>query len=142
MRKFSTIAALICLALLVVSCGKKEVKQTTVDSKIATQSFAVAEALRSAYVSRQIAAMETHTTKDGFRSITGVLKTFDSVDLTFTPVWVDIQGDRVLLNVSWKGKWTSAGNITEERGMAVFELKGNPLKVDAVLRANPFRYPE
>ncbi|MCE5312738.1 MAG: hypothetical protein LLF86_06245 [Nitrospiraceae bacterium] len=142
MRKFSIAAVLICLALLVVSCGKKEVKKTTIDSKLATESFAVAEALRSAYVNRQIAVMENHTTKNGFKNITSVLKTFDAVELTFTPVWVDIQGDKVQLNVSWKGKWTSAGNITEERGMAVFELKGTPLKVDAVLRANPFRYPE
>ena len=142
MRKFSIAALFVCLALLVVSCGKKEVKLKTMDSKIATESFALVEGLRAAYVKRQIPEMENYTTKKGFKGITDVLKTFDSVDLKFTPVWVEIQDDKIFLNVSWKGRWTNAGNITEERGMAVFEIAGRPLKINAVLRANPFRYPE
>jgi hypothetical protein len=31
-----------------------------------------------------------------------------------------------------------SGRKTEERGMAVFEMQGNPLKVTRILRANPF----
>ncbi|MBN2654973.1 MAG: hypothetical protein JXR79_07695 [Nitrospirae bacterium] len=142
MRKFFITVLFVCLAMVIVACGKKEVKLKTMDSKIATESFALAEGLRSAYVKRQVAEMENYATKNGFKNVTDVLKIFDSVDLSFTPAWVEIKDDKVYLNVSWKGKWNHAGNITEERGMAVFELKGNPLKVDAVLRANPFRYPE
>lgn len=130
-----------CILIFVASCGKKEVKKASEDSKIATEAFALVEAIRDAYIKKDLKALEKNTTKEGFRTISSSIKTFDSVELTFTPVWVEIEDNVVHLNESWKGRWKKSGRITEERGMAVFVLKGNPLKVDNILRANPFKYP-
>jgi len=44
--------------------------------------------------------------------------------------------------VAWKGIWTVGGEITRERGSAVFLLEGSPLKISKVLRGSPFKYPE
>lgn len=136
-------AALVIMALLVVSCGKTAVKKVSEDSRTATGSFAVLDSIKEAYCKRDVADIERYTTIDGFRAINSVIKSFDSAELSFTPVLVEI-GDEgtVDVNVTWKGTWKKDGKTTEERGMAVFVLKGMPLKVDAVLRANPFKYPE
>ncbi|BCB97350.1 lipoprotein [Dissulfurispira thermophila] len=139
MKKLLVYAVMVFV--FVASCGKGEVKKVSEDSKIATEAFALAEKIRDAYVKRDISGIESNTTRDGFRTISSTLKTFDSVVLTFTPAWVEIEGNVVHLNISWKGTWQKSGKITEERGMAVFVLKGRPLKVDNILRANPFRYP-
>jgi stage V sporulation protein SpoVS len=133
--------AIVMLAFT-ASCGKKEVKKVSEESRAATEAFAVAEEIRAAYAKKDLSAIERNATKNGFRAITNVMKTFDSVDLTFSPVLVEIDGNAVHVNVSWKGVWQKGGKTTEERGMAVFVLKGSPLKVDNVLRATPFKYPE
>jgi hypothetical protein len=70
------------------------------------------------------------------------MKRFDSVELTFTPRWVEVEDSTVYLNVAWKGTWIVTGKQIEERGMAIFVLEENPLKLSKVLRANPFRQPE
>lgn len=126
----------------IASCGKGEVRKVSEDSKIATEAFAVAEEIRGAYIKRDIQSIEKNTTIDGFRNISRAMKNFDSVDLTFNPVWVEIDGDIVNLNISWEGTWQKAGKTFEERGMAIFVLRGRPLKVDNILRSNPLRHPE
>jgi hypothetical protein len=142
MRKFFGVALVLIMAVFVVSCGKTAVKKVSEDSKIATETFAIVEAIKESYINKDVLGIEKNTTKDGFRAISSVLKTFDSAELTFNPVLVEIEEGTVSLNISWKGTWKKGGNTTAERGMAVFVLKGMPLKVDAVLRANPFKYPE
>ncbi len=135
------ILALIAL-VFVGACGKKQVKRTSEDSKLATEAFAVAETIKEAYLKRDISGIEKNTTKDGFRSVEGVMKSFDSAELVFNPVLVEMEDNTVNLNISWTGKWKKGGNTTEERGMAVFIMSGRPLKVDNILRSNPFKYPE
>lgn len=143
MNRNAVILILSCMIfLLSASCGSKEVKRVSEDSKTAIEAFSVIEEIRDSYVKNDLALIEKNVTKDGFKAISSVLKSFDSVELTFNPVWVEIEGDHVNVNISWKGKWQKAGKITEERGMAVFVLKGRPLKVDNILRTNPFKYPE
>lgn len=127
--------------ILTTSCGKGEVKKVSEDSKIATEAFALAEKVREAYAKRDLSSIERNSTREGFRTISSALKSFDSVDLTFTPAWVEIEDNVVYLNISWKGMWQKSGKTFEERGMAIFVLKGRPLKVDNILRANPFKYP-
>ncbi len=139
MKKFLILAFIVFA--FVASCGKKEVKKVSEDSKIATEAFALAETIKDAYIKRDLKVIEQNTTREGFRTISSAMKVFDSSDLAFTPVWVEIEDNVVHLNVSWKGTWKKAGKTTEERGMAVFVLKGRPLKVDNILRANPFKYP-
>ena len=128
--------------LLLVSCGKGEVKQVSQESKIAQEAFGLAETIRNAYIKNNIETLESSSTKDGYKELIGAIKTFDTAELTFTPIWVEIEDSKVSLSVSWKGTWIVRGKTTEERGVAIFLLEGRPLKLAKVLRENPFRQPE
>jgi hypothetical protein len=133
------IALLLLASLLLLSCGgKKEVKQVTQESKAATEAFGVAETIRNAFVKKDSATIQRNATEAGFKDITAGRQVFDSVDITFTPRWVEIDGDKMLVNISWKSTWMQSGRKSDERGMAVFEMEGNPLKLSRILRANPF----
>ena len=130
------------LVFLLVSCGKKEVKQVSEDSKITQESFMLADVIKNAYIKNDLPTLEKNTTKDGYKDIIEARKYFDSTDLSFTPHWVEIDGSIVNLQVSWKGTWTLKGKRIEDRGLAVFVMEGRPLKLAKVLRDNPFRKPE
>lgn len=130
------------LALLLISCGKDEVKQVSQESKTAQEAFKVADILRNAYIHNDRVALEENSTKDGYRELINAIKSFETVDLTFTPRWVEIQDSEVHLTLSWKGRWSVRGKSTEERGVAIFVLEGKPFKLAKVLRENPFRQPE
>jgi hypothetical protein len=130
------------LFLLLASCGKKEVKQVSEDSKTAQQAFMLSEEIKNAYIKNDLSTLEKNTTKDGYKDIIESRKLFDSTDLSFTPHWVEIDGSTVSLQVSWKGIWTVKGKSIEDRGLAVFVMEGRPLKLTKVLRDNPFRKPE
>ncbi|MDP2158372.1 MAG: hypothetical protein Q8K68_11760 [Nitrospirota bacterium] len=133
------ITLLLIACMLLVSCGgKKAVKQVTQESKAATEAFGVAETIKSAFVKKDLATIQRNATEAGFKDITTGKQVFDSVDLTFTPRWVEIEGEQMHVNISWKSTWTLSGRKTEERGMAVFVMEGNPLKVTKIHRANPF----
>ncbi len=85
--------------------------------------------------------IRTLTTPDGYREILANIKTFDSSELTFTPKWIDIKDDSLDVYIAWTGKWELEEDTFEERGLAVIMFRGNPPKVDQILRANPFSYP-
>ncbi|NLI29991.1 MAG: hypothetical protein GX423_07945 [Nitrospiraceae bacterium] len=141
MKKY-VILLMIALVVFVAGCGKKAVKPVSADSKTATEAFALIENVRQAYVNRNMTALQAYTTPEGFQSISSMIKPFDSVKMEFRPMLVDIRDGVVTIYVSWTGVWMAAGQKHEERGLASFALKGAPLKVDNVLRASPFRYPE
>ncbi len=133
----------ILMLFLLASCGgKKEVKKETEESKTAKEAFAVVELIKDAYIKKDINTIQKHTTNDGLKIIAKDIGKFDSVSFTFKPVWVDIGNDKVTLNVSWQSVWEKGTNKIDERGMAVFILKDKPLKVDKILRTNPFDLPE
>ncbi len=133
------ITLLLLASILLVSCsGKKEIKQVSQESKTATEAFGIAEMIKNAFVKKDSTTIQRHTTDAGFRDIMAGSKVFDSVDITFTPRWVEIEGDQMLVNISWKSTWILSGRKTDERGMAVFVMEGNPLRVTKILRANPF----
>ncbi len=141
MKRFLGIFVLILF--LLASCGgKKEVKKETEESKIAKEAFGVVEVVKNAYIKKDTNTIEKNATKDGLAAITNDIRKFDSVDFTFKPVWVEIESNRVMLNVSWHGKWQKGANTIDERGMAIFILKDKPLRVDKILRTNPFDFPE
>lgn len=141
MKKYLGIFLLILL--LLGSCGgKKEVKKESEESKVARDAFTVIESLRNAYTAKDIGAIERNTTQDGLKLVVKDIKKFDTATLIFKPVWVEIESDRVLMNISWQGKWQKGLNSIDEKGMAVFILKEKPLKVDKILRNNPFELPE
>lgn len=128
--------------IFLISCGKGEVKKVSDESKITQEAFELTETIRNAYIKNDRETLERNFTADGYRELIGAIKSFDSTELTFTPLWVEIEDSIVSLNVSWKGTWIVMGKRTEERGVAVFMLEGRPLKLSRVLRANPFRQPE
>ncbi len=130
------------LILLLTSCGKKEVKPVSPESNLAQEAIVLAETIRDAYVKNDRGTLEKHSTKDGYRELIGAIKNFDSVELTLTPTWVEIENSVVSLHVSWKGTWAVGGKRTEGRGIAVFVLEGRPLRLAQVQRENPFRQPE
>jgi hypothetical protein len=133
------ITLLLLATVLLLSCGgKKEVKQVSQESKSATEAFGVAETIKNAFVKKDLATIQKNATEAGFKAITTGRQVFDSVDITFTPRWVEIEGDQILVNISWKSTWLLSGRKADERGMAVFVMEGNPLKVTKILRANPF----
>jgi hypothetical protein len=139
MRKILFIAM---AALLLGACAKKQVKVQTEDSKIAVEAFALAENMRAAYVNKNFEAFESYATDRGLRDVNRGLKEFEKVELSFTPKWVEIDGGTLVLNVSWEGTWTIRGREREERGMAVFELTGRPLRLNRIIRSSPFKNPE
>ena len=131
------------LLVLMAACGgKKEVKQVSQESRISQEAFSVVEQLRTAYLKRDFAVIADHCTTGGYREIVNSLKHFDSVDLTFTPRWVEMEKAKVYVNVSWQGSWKVGKDTFRERGMAVFLFEGTPLKLAKIVRGNPFKYPE
>jgi len=140
-RTFIALIGLL-MAMLLLSCGKKDVKPVSQESKLAQEAFQVAETLRQAYVKNNRSTLEDNSTKDGYRELIGVMKKFDKVELSFTSTWVEIKDSSVYLSVSWKGVWTVGSKSREERGLGIFVLEGNPLKLATVQRDNPFRQPE
>ncbi|HET6514461.1 MAG TPA: hypothetical protein VFG09_04820 [Thermodesulfovibrionales bacterium] len=131
------------LLLSVSACGgKKEVKQVSQESKTSTEAFSLSERLRAAYVKKDFSAIQEISTSDGYKDFINSIKHFDSVDLTFTPKWVEIEKSMVYLNVAWKGSWVVGSETIQERGMAVFLFDGRPLRLSKIIRGNPFKYPE
>ena len=141
-NSISLLFAFLMFIFLMVSCGKKEVKPVSEDSKIALEAFRLADTLKEGYIKNDGAILEKNSTKDGYKEIVEARKSFDSAELSFTPRWVEIEGSTVNLHVVWNGTWTARGKKIEDRGLAVFVMEGRPLKLARVLRANPFKQPE
>jgi hypothetical protein len=134
----------ICLLAIpfLTSCGGKEVKPVSQESKTAQEAIQLADNLKNAYEENDRQTLESLSTIDGYRELIGSLKTFNSAELTFTPTWIEIQDSTVKLTISWKGTWVVKGKTTEERGIAAFAFEGTPLKLAKIERSNPFRQPE
>ncbi len=130
------------LVIFLISCGKKEVKEVSEESQIAQEAFQLAETIKNAYLKNDRKALEKNSTQNGYRDIIGAIKNFESAELEFIPTWVEIDGSVVKLTIAWKGTWIVRDLRKDDRGIAVFVLEGQPLKLAQVLRTNPFRQPE
>ncbi|MEC4686658.1 MAG: hypothetical protein VST71_13135 [Nitrospirota bacterium] len=143
MRYLYLIFLLSALLFLPSCSGKKEVKEAlTGDAAIAEEAISLAESIKEAYLKKDKAALKTLCTRNGYLVLIGSMRNFDSAEVEFTPRRVDIENNRVMLYMEWEGKWFLNGKEFPEKGLAVFELKGSPLKLNDILRANPFRQPE
>jgi hypothetical protein len=132
---------LLCTALFLFACSKKEVRPVSVESKTSLEAFALAHTIENAFMKKDTETIRQNTTPEGYEAVTVNTKPYDSVEFTFTPRWVEIDGSQVTLNVSWKSTWTSSGQKVEDRGMAVFLMEGRPLKLAKIIRGNPFIFP-
>ncbi len=138
----SLIFAAIMLAALAAGCSG-DAKKPTEDSIIAMEAMSLVESLRKTYETREFSAMARFCTNEAYRSIAGSLKSFDSVELSFTPKWVEINrdGDAVEVLVSWKGIWVTGDKSQERDGTVLFSIGGDPLKVREIDRLSPFSQP-
>ncbi len=130
------------IIFFLISCGGKEVKKVSPESKLVQEAFTLAETIKKAYLKNDLETLEKNSTKEGFRELVGAMKSFNSAELTFTPTWVEIEDSTVNLNISWKGTWSVRSKVNEERGVALFVFEGKPLKLSQIKRSNPFRQPE
>ena len=129
------------VALILSACESEQVKPPSEDSELALQAFAVSESVRDLYVKKDYDAMSEMFTAEAYKEFRAGLRQWESVELTFTPRLVEIENDKVTLNVSWQGKWVFMGRTASERGMAVFEMDGRPLKISRIPMGSPFIYP-
>ncbi len=132
----------VCLLALAAGCSKKQIKPVPEGAVYFNKADAVVQALRRGYASKDSATIKAVSTEKGYADIIPNLDRFDTVKLTFTTKWIDVSSKGVTVNVQWSGVWTKDGKKDSERGMAVLELTGKPLKFNAVLTGNPFIYPQ
>ncbi|MGC9046264.1 MAG: hypothetical protein C0186_04175 [Thermodesulfovibrio aggregans] len=134
---------ILLLILLVFGCGgKKQVKPTSEEYSYTTQAFKIVDEIRQAYQNKDNSGIRKHCSESAYREIIASIRPFDRAELEFTPVFAEMFADGFRLYVSWNGKWSYLGKETEERGLAIFLIKGNPPQVEKILRGNPFRYPD
>jgi len=139
MRRF----IIFILILLLFGCGgKKQVKSFSQEYSYTNQAFKVVDEIRQAYQNKDNAGIRKNCSESAYREIIASIRPFDKAELEFTPVLAEMEKDGYRLYVSWNGKWSYLGNETEERGLAIFLMKGNPPRVEKILRGNPFRYPD
>lgn len=130
------------ILLFLSSCGKKEIKPISEESKIAQEAFKLADVIKGAYIKNDRVTIQKNSTKDGYKELIGIMKSFDDAELTFTPRKVEIEDSTVYLSLTWNGIWMVRGKRIEERGLAIFVMEGRPLKLSRVIRENPFWQPE
>lgn len=131
------------LIFLLFACGsKKQVKYPSSEYLYTTDAFKVIDEIRIAYQNKDNSGIKKNTSESAYREIIASMKPFDKAELEFLPVLAEIEGDGIRLYISWNGKWSYLGKVTEERGLGSFFLKGNPPKVEKILRGSPFRYPD
>lgn len=140
--KVKIMSVFVVLFILSACGGKKEVKQVSMESKVAQEAISVMESIKGLYIKKDLPPIAERTTQEAYKDIIDSIKHFDSVELAFTPRYVEIDQSKVYLNIAWKGTWSAGKETFRERGMAVFLLEGKPLKLSKILRGNPFRYPE
>ncbi len=133
---------LLCTVFLLFACGKKEVKPVSSESKTSLEAFALAETIEKAFLKKDRDTMRQNSTPDGYEDIMANTKPYDSLEISFTPRWVEIDDSKVTVNVSWKSTWSAAGKKFDDRGMAIFLMEGRPLKLSKIIRGNPFVFPE
>ena len=136
------ILLLVLACVMLISCGKKEVKPVSQESRMTMEAFALADTIKNAFIVKDNITLKKNSTESGYKDITANTRLFDSVAITITPRWVEIENNQLHVNISWKSAWTVSGRSTAERGMAVFVMEGTPLKVSKILRGNPFVMPE
>jgi hypothetical protein len=130
------------LTVFLVSCGSGEVKKVSPESKTTQEAFAVADILRDAYTGKDTKTLKENSTEKGYQELINSIKNFDSAELIFTPRWVEIEDKRVFLTVAWQGTWKIRGKTSNDRGVAILVFEGSPLRLERIVRENPFSKPE
>ncbi|WP_028845630.1 hypothetical protein [Thermodesulfovibrio thiophilus] len=131
---------LICFLL---SCGgKKQVKPPSEEYSYTQEAFKAVDEMRKAYQNKDNYGIRKYCSESAYREIITSIKPFDKAELEFEPVLGEMESDGYKLYISWNGKWKYLNKETEERGLAIFLIKGNPPKIERIIRGNPFKYPD
>jgi small lipoprotein (TIGR04454 family) len=129
---------LFLLAISLINCGKDKVKPSA-DSLTATEALNNIKAVKTAFEAKDMNTLKSRMSQEAV-DIIGQLN-FDSVELSFTPKLVTINGSTVRVNLNWIGKWVINKKDVKNRGISVFVLEGSPLKIVRVEGDNPFHIP-
>jgi len=134
---------LLALCVLVVSACSDPSKRQPVDSIIGQEITDILYTLQENYSAKHFSAMSQKCSPEVFDQITKGLKNFESVELEFTPSWIEISADasRVDALVKWDGTWVVDGKEVKKQGSGLFVFEGKPYKVVSLERANPFSQP-
>jgi len=131
------------LIFFLFSCGgKKQVKPPSEEYSYTQEAFKAVDEMRKAYQNKDNYGIRTYCSESAYREIITSIKPFDKAELEFEPVLGEMESDGYKLYISWNGKWTYLNKETEERGLAIFLMKGNPPKIERIIRGNPFKYPD
>lgn len=129
-------------AVLAAGCSKKQVKPVPKGAVYYRNASRLISALRKGYIQKDPDIIRSVSTSNGYNQVAPGLGRFDSVKLSFTVTWLNVKDSAMDATVEWNGVWTKGGQKDKENGTAVFELKGAPLKFNAVLSGSPFIYPK
>ncbi|NOX21355.1 MAG: hypothetical protein GXO99_08925 [Nitrospirae bacterium] len=128
--------------LFLFSCSSEKKKPVPEEARLAQEAFRIAEKVKDAYLVKNNSLIQRLTTRNGYLRIISSVKDFDVAILSFTPKWVDIEGNELYLYIDWTGTWQVGTKSYTEKGLAAFKFRLNPLKLDDILRNNPFSFPK
>jgi len=130
------------MSMALLSCSSnKIVKSDTSGIDITQSANKTIEIIKGAYLKKDMDQIQALTTDDTFRLLKTQIKNFDQASLSLTPIWVEINKDTIQLSFSWEGTWKQDNKTTKERGVAVFVLLPETLKLSQILRSSPFLFP-
>ncbi len=146
MRYFIDKRLLIIFLLFTIiffGCSKKEVKKTPEEGITARNAINFVERLKSVYMNNNEGSLEP------FVESTDVLARYFSfsmkpIKLDFIPRWIEIEGSRIDVYISWRGVYPVNQKEVELRGFALFILLKEEGGKDSfvlkkILRENPFK---
>lgn len=144
MRYFIDKRVLIIFVLIALICGcsKKEVKRTPEEAIIARDAIKFVERLRDIYMDNDEDSLESLVeSRDVLRYFSFSEK---PIRLDFTPRWIELEGSRIDVYISWSGVWLVNQKEMELRGLGLFVLsRADTLKgsfiLKKILRENPFK---
>jgi len=142
MRKIYCIVTLLLL-LSLVACSSDEKRGPSEDVVMTGDALELIDKARVAYINHDINGMQKYYTQDGYAAMVRDVKKFESVELTFTPRWVDIdtQGE-LQVQIAWEGTWNLGEEIIEKReGIVTFIISKKPYLISGQKMTSPFAQP-
>ncbi|MBI5025855.1 MAG: hypothetical protein HZC12_03820 [Nitrospirae bacterium] len=131
---------LLLTVIVFPACSKKKVKPSE-DSIMTKETLSVIESIMASYQEKDTETLRKNLSSELLDATTKELF-FDKATLSFNPKWVKIHGAAIAVNMSWHGAWTVKGRELKDRGLCVFYLEGNPLRLIKIEGDIPFNVPK
>jgi hypothetical protein len=142
--KRTAVFLLALLTLVLSSCATEEKRGPSEDVLLTDRALEVVEHVRAVYARGDVKAMKPLFTEEGYSRMVRDVKKFESVELEFTPRWVEIKADgAVHVQVVWEGTWDLGDNWVEVRdGMVTFVLEPGKWLIRDLKLTSPFGQPD